>query len=96
MMKFLSHRLADKRILRYIARFLKAGVIEEGVFLASEEGTPQGGVVSPMLANIYLHYSLDNWFERGFRRTCRGNAKLIRYADDCVPRRHGREVVMIA
>jgi len=65
LMKFLAHRIADKRILRYIKRFLKAGIQEDGVFHVSDRGTPQGGVISPLLANIYLHYSLDLWFERG-------------------------------
>ena len=55
LMKFLEHRIADKRILRYIKRFLKAGIQEDGLFRASERGTPQGGVISPLLANIYLH-----------------------------------------
>ena len=82
MMEFLKHRIADKRVLRYIKRFLNAGIMEEGTVERSEEGTPQGGVISPILANIYLHYSLDLWFERVFRKTCRGNARLIRYADD--------------
>ena len=84
LMAFLAHRIADKRILRYIKRFLKAGIQEDGVFRASELGTPQGGVISPLLANIYLHYSLDLWFERRFIKTCNGTARLIRYADDFV------------
>ena len=84
MLKFLEHRIADKRVLRYIVRFLKAGVMSEGVVKESDMGTPQGGVISPVLANIYLHYSLDLWFERVFRKTCSGYARLIRYADDFV------------
>jgi group II intron reverse transcriptase/maturase len=84
LMAFLAHRIADKRILRYIKRFLKAGIQEEGVFRASDRGTPQGGVISPLLANIYLHYSLDLWFTRRFAKTCTGTARLIRYADDFV------------
>ena len=60
---FLQHRIADKRILRYIKRFLKAGIHEDGQHKASERGTPQGGVISPLLANIYLHYTLDLLFE---------------------------------
>jgi group II intron reverse transcriptase/maturase len=84
LMIFLAHRIADKRILRYIKRILKAGIHEEGVFRVSDRGTPQGGVVSPLLANIYLHYTLDLWFQRGFRRTCRGVARFVRYADDFV------------
>jgi group II intron reverse transcriptase/maturase len=84
MMKFLGHRIGDRRVLRMVKRFLKAGVVEEGSLLASREGTPQGGVISPLLANIYLHYVLDLWFERRFRRSCSGTARLIRYADDFV------------
>ena len=84
LMTFLGHRIADKRILRYIKRFLKAGIQEEGIFRASERGTPQGGVISPLLANIYLHYTLDIWFTRRFIKTCTGTARLIRYADDFV------------
>ena len=84
LMAFLAHRIADKRVLRYIKRFLKAGIQEDGIFRASERGTPQGGVISPLLANIYLHYSLDLWFTRRFIKTCMGTARLIRYADDFV------------
>jgi group II intron reverse transcriptase/maturase len=84
LMAFLAHRIADKRILGYIKRFLKAGIQEDGHYKASEKGTPQGGVVSPLLANIYLHYTLDIWFEQRVKRNCRGYARLIRYADDYV------------
>jgi RNA-directed DNA polymerase len=84
LMAFMAHRIADKRILRYIKRFLKAGIQEDGEFRASERGTPQGGVISPILANIYLHYSLDLWLTRKFAKTCGGTARLIRYADDFV------------
>jgi group II intron reverse transcriptase/maturase len=84
LMMFLGHRIADKRVLRYIKRFLKAGIQEDGVFRASERGTPQGGVISPLLANIYLHYTLDIWFTRRFHKSCDGEARLIRYADDFV------------
>ena len=85
LMAFVNHRIADKRILRYIKRFLKAGISEDGLHKASEKGTPQGGVISPLLANIYLHYTLDLWFEKRIKRQCRGYARLIRYADDCAP-----------
>jgi len=81
---FMSHRIADKRILRYIRRFLKAGIQEDGQHKASERGTPQGGVISPLLANIYLHYTLDLWFEKRIKRESKGYARLIRYADDYV------------
>lgn len=84
MMRFIGHRIKDPTFLRIIHRFLKAGVMEDGVVRACEEGTPQGGLVSPVLANIYLHYVLDLWFEKRFARTCPGKAFLVRYADDFV------------
>lgn len=84
LIKFLSHRIADTRILRMVKRFLKAGVSEDGSITIPDEGTPQGGVISPLLANIYLHYALDLWFEKVFRKSCTGYARLIRYADDFV------------
>ena len=84
MMQFLGHRIADKRVLRYVKRFLKAGIMEDGAVSASDKGTPQGGLVSPILANIYLHYSLDIWFTRVFQKSCYGQSRLIRYADDFV------------
>jgi RNA-directed DNA polymerase len=84
MMRFLAHRITDPVLLRVIQRFLKAGILEDGQFYASEAGTPQGGLVSPVLANIYLHYVLDMWFEKRFARHCRGRAYLVRYADDFV------------
>jgi len=84
LMKFLAHRIEDKRIQRMVKRFLKAGVSEDGSVTISDEGTPQGGVISPILANIYLHYALDLWFEKVFRKSCTGFARLIRYADDFV------------
>jgi len=84
LMKFLGHRIADKRVLRYVKRFLKAGIMENGAVSASDKGTPQGGIVSPILANIYLHYSLDLWFTRVFQKGCYGQSRMIRYADDFV------------
>jgi len=84
LIKFLSHRIADTRILRMVKRFLKAGVSEDGSITIPDEGTPQGGVISPLLANIYLHYALDLWFEKVFRKSCTGYSRLIRYADDFV------------
>jgi RNA-directed DNA polymerase len=84
LMKFVAHRIADKRIQRMIKRFLRAGVSEDGSVSISDEGTPQGGVISPLLANIYLHYALDLWFEKVYRKSCTGYARLIRYADDFV------------
>jgi group II intron reverse transcriptase/maturase len=84
LMRFLEHRIADERFLRIIRRFLKAGVMQDGVWQASEAGTPQGGLVSPVLANIYLHYVVDLWFEKRFKKSCRGKAHLVRYADDFI------------
>ena len=84
LLRFLAHRIADPRFLRTIRRFLKAGVLEDGVLSASEQGTPQGGLVSPVLANIYLHYVLDVWFEKRYAKSCRGKAGLVRFADDFV------------
>jgi retron-type reverse transcriptase len=84
LVKFLEHRIADSKLLRVVKRFLKAGIMEDGVFTASGEGTPQGGLVSPVLSNVYLHYVLDLWFEKRFARGCAGKAYLIRYADDYV------------
>jgi group II intron reverse transcriptase/maturase len=84
LLKFLAHRIGDKRIQRMVKRILKAGVAEDGSVTISDDGTPQGGVISPLLANIYLHYALDLWFERIYRKSCSGYARLIRYADDFV------------
>lgn len=84
LLKFLAHRIEDKRIQRMVKRFLKAGVSEDGSVTVNDEGTPQGGVISPLLANLYLHYALDLWFEKVFRKSCTGFARLIRYADDFV------------
>ena len=84
LMQFLGHRIADKRVLRYVKRFLKAGIMEDGAVSASDKGTPQGGLISPILANIYLHYSLDLWFTQVFQKTSHGHSRIIRYADDFV------------
>ena len=84
LMRFVAYRVGDSNLLRLIRRFLKAGVLEDGAYRVTEQGTPQGGLISPVLANIYLHYVLDVWFERGFARQCQGEAYLVRYADDFV------------
>jgi group II intron reverse transcriptase/maturase len=84
MMRFLEHRIEDKNLRRIIARFLKAGIIEAGIRYDTPQGTPQGGVCSPILANIYLHYVLDLWFDKVVRRHCKGSAYMVRYADDTI------------
>lgn len=82
--RFLEHRIADPRILHLIQKWLKAGVLEDGVVTDSEKGTGQGTVISPLLANIYLHYSFDLWAERWRRREASGDVIIVRYADDIV------------
>ncbi len=82
LMKMLELRIGDGRMLRLIERMLKGGVMEDGLARASEEGVPQGGVLSPLLSNVYLHYALDLWFSRKFRRQCQGEVYYFRYADD--------------
>lgn len=84
MLKFLEHRIADKRILRLIKKWLKAGIIEDGKRTAATRGTPQGAVISPLLANIYLHYVLDTWAHHWRKHHAGGDIILIRYADDSV------------
>jgi group II intron reverse transcriptase/maturase len=84
MMRFLEHDIEDRKFLRYVKRFLKSGVMEDGNLLETDKGVPQGGSISPVLANIYLHYALDMWFERVVKKQCRGTATMIRYADDVV------------
>jgi group II intron reverse transcriptase/maturase len=84
LIKFLNHRIGDPRMIRLIQKWLKAGVFEDGVVMASERGTGQGSVASPLLANIYLHYAFDLWAERWRRREATGNMIVIRYADDIV------------
>ena len=82
LMKFLEHDIQDKNFLRYIKRFLIAGIMEGTERLDSDRGTPQGGLISPVLANVYLHYVLDLWFEKAIKRKLRGEAYYVRYADD--------------
>ena len=81
-MKFLENDIEDKIFLRYIKRFLIAGVMEGTERRESDKGTPQGGLISPVLANVYLHYVLDLWFERVLKKRCKGEVYYIRYADD--------------
>jgi RNA-directed DNA polymerase len=84
LVRFVAHRIGDPRVIRLIRKWLKAGVMEDGVVTATETGTPQGAVVSPLLANIYLHYVFDLWAQRWRRRHAQGTVILVRYADDLV------------
>ena len=79
-----EHRVGDRRVNRLIRKWLKAGVMEDGEVTRPEVGTPQGGVASPLLANIYLHYVFDLWAARWRRHHAQGNVILVRYADDVV------------
>jgi RNA-directed DNA polymerase len=82
--RFLEHRIGDPRILHLIQKWLKAGILEDGVVTNSEKGTPQGSVASPLLANVYLHYAFDLWAKRWRRREATGDMIIVRYADDIV------------
>src|SRR3954464_4599375 len=84
LMKFLEHRIADKRVLRLIQKWLAAGVIENGSWTAFDDGVPQGASVSPMLANVYAHYVLDLWVHQWRQRHAHGDAIIVRWADDFV------------
>jgi RNA-directed DNA polymerase len=84
LIRFLEHRIGDRRIIRLIQKWLKAGVLEDGVVSVSDRGTGQGSVISPLLANIYLHYALDLWAARWRRRTVTGDMIIVRYADDFI------------
>jgi RNA-directed DNA polymerase len=84
-LKFLlEKRISDRKFLRYIVRFLKSGIMEKGKYHATLRGTPQGGVISPILTNIYLHYTLDLWIEKVVKPSSKGYVQLVRYADDFV------------
>lgn len=84
LIEFLKHDIGDKNFLRYISRFLKSGIIENLKYYESDKGTPQGGLISPVLANVYLHYVLDLWFEKGIKPKLKGEAYLVRYCDDFI------------
>jgi RNA-directed DNA polymerase len=89
LLAMLRLRIDDRAFLALIGKWLKAGILEpDGAILHPDTGTPQGGIVSPILANVYLHYVLDLWFEKIVKPRCHGEALLCRYADDCVPRTH--------
>lgn len=81
-MEMLAYRIGDPNLLRQISRFLKAGIMEEGKWEESEAGAPQGGLISPIISNIYLHYALDLWFEKVVKKGSKGEAYMIRFADD--------------
>ena len=83
-MKFIGHRIADQRVVRLIQKWLNAGVLEDGKRMRVEEGTPQGGSASPLLANIYLHYVFDLWVQAWRRKQAYGDMVVVRYADDLV------------
>jgi group II intron reverse transcriptase/maturase len=93
LVKFIEHRVADTRVVRLIKKWLHAGVLEDGKLTQSDLGTVQGGSISPLLANIYLHYAFDLWVEQWRGRHARGDVIAVRYADDCVPRRRVEGVI---
>jgi RNA-directed DNA polymerase len=82
MVKFVEHRIADKRVVRLIQKWLAAGVLEDGKWSITEQGTPQGATISPLLANVYLHYVFDLWVQQWRKQTARGEVFVVRYADD--------------
>ncbi len=84
LIRFVEHRIGDRRVIRLIRKWLKAGVMEDGVVAATTAGTPQGAVASPLLANIYLHYVFDRWAQRWRKRHAQGDIIIVRYADDIV------------
>jgi hypothetical protein len=84
MIKFLQHRIGDRRILRLIKQWLRAGVLEDGVWSKTEVGTPQGAGISPLLANVYLHYVFDLWVQHWRTHRATGDVIVVRYADDTV------------
>ena len=83
-MKFVEHRIGDQRVVRHIRKWLKAGVLEDGHWRQQEEGTPQGGSASPLLANLYLHYVFDLWAVQWRRKHARGDVIIVRYCDDFI------------
>ena len=82
--KMIAHRIADPVILKLVGKWLRAGVMENGVVTQMEKGSPQGGPISPLLSNVYLHYVLDLWFEKTYKKQCKGETFLVRFADDYV------------
>jgi group II intron reverse transcriptase/maturase len=84
LVQFVEHRIGDRRIVRLIQKWLRAGVVEDGKWFQTEEGSPQGSVISPILANLYLHYVLDLWVKAWRKKVARGEVIVVRYADDAV------------
>jgi len=84
LMKFVAHRIADKRVLRHIKKWLNAGVLEDGTWRQVEDGTPQGASISPLLANVYLHYAFDLWAQKWREKQARGDVIIVRWADDFI------------
>jgi group II intron reverse transcriptase/maturase len=84
LMKFVEHRIADRRVLRHIKKWLNAGVLEDGTWRQLEEGTPQGASISPLLANVYLHYVFDLWVQQWRKTQARGDVIVVRWADDFI------------
>ena len=84
LIRFLEHRVGDRRIIRLIQKWLRAGILEDGVVAVADRGTGQGSVISPLLANIYLHYALDLWTTRWRKRAATGDMIIVRYADDFI------------
>src|ERR1700756_2138558 len=82
--RFLEHRIGDRRVIRLVQKWLRAGILEDGVVTIEEKGTGQGSVISPLLANVYLHYVFDLWAERWRRREATGDMIMVRYADDII------------
>ena len=86
LVKFVEHRIGDRRVVRLIQKWLQAGVLEQGTWQETEVGTPQGAVISPLLANLYLHHVLDLWGDHWRKRKACGEVIIVRYADDRAPR----------
>ncbi|MHB8620521.1 MAG: group II intron reverse transcriptase/maturase [Chloroflexota bacterium] len=84
LVKFVEHRIGDRRVVRLIQKWLRAGVLENGAWTQQEEGTPQGSSISPLLANIYLHYVFDQWVQQWRQRQAKGDVVVVRYADDFI------------
>ena len=95
LVRFIEHRVADRRVVRLIQKWLKAGVLEDGKRTRSKVGTVQGGSISPLLANVYLHYVFDLWIQSWRKKRAEGDVIVVRFADDCAPRRRGREAMMV-